>query len=259
MKSLGCVLGLLCAVVSITSSAQECRRFADMNRKLLGVAWLLLVVLSLGITAPAQDTQRFEAFGGYSFTHESGLLDSNNFSGWDSSSTVFLNRWFGVTADFSGLYGSQTTPIAYVGGQPIGKIKNTASSYTYLFGPHFTYRRSRYAPFAESLFGLHNPREGYTILESPECPPPATCIGTPAGTGGSGSYHKFAMAIGGGLDIALSHGISFRPVEVDYLLLRIPSLADENGTLVFYTANKNAFRYSTGITFRFGPHLKPPK
>jgi hypothetical protein len=262
MKSFSCLLALFYAVPPTTSSAQEFRKPANINRRLPGSGWLLLVVLSFGITSPAQDIQRFEAFGGYSFTHDSGLgwLDLNsNFSGWDSSSTVFLNRWFGVTADFSGHYGSKTEPVLYLGEQPTGKVKNTASSYTYLFGPHFTYRRSRYAPFAESLFGLHNPRERYTILESPDCPPPSNCTGLPVGSGGGGSYHKFAMAIGGGLDIALSHGISFRPFEVDYLLLRKPSEAIENGNFVFCTANNNAFRYSTGITFSFGPHLKPPK
>jgi hypothetical protein len=56
------------------------------------------------------------------------------------------------------------------------------------------------------------------------------------------------MALGGGLDIALSHGISIRPVEVDYLLLREPALVNQSGT-------KNTFRYSGGVTFRFGSHL----
>jgi hypothetical protein len=233
-----------------------------MNRKLYGYACLLLIVSTLQITSPAQDTQRFEAFGGYSFTHDSVPLDLNsNFNGWDSSSTVFLNRWLGLTADFSGKYSSQDSPILYLDQQPNGngKVKNTASSYTYLFGPHFTYRRSRYAPFVESLVGLHNPRQTSTILESAECPPPSSCTGLPAGSSESASYHKFAMAIGGGLDIALSHGVSLRPIEVDYVLLREPVVTIENGNFYYHGVNNNSFRYSTGITFRFGPLLKPPK
>jgi hypothetical protein len=219
---------------------------------LLGGGWLLLVVLSFAITSAAQDTQRFEAFGGYSFSHNSTLLDpTNNFSGWDTSSTVFLNRWFGLTADLSGNYGSQNDPVAVLQGQPYGKVKVSASSYTYLFGPHFTYRRSRYAPFAESLFGIHNPRHTYTLLE---CGPPLSCT-LPVGNSSSGSYHSFAMAMGGGLDIALSHGISLRPVEVDYLLLREPTPTVENGVFVYHGSNNNTFRYSTGITFRFGSLL----
>jgi hypothetical protein len=230
-------------------------------RKFLSVAWLLLVVLSVGSRSPAQDAQRFEVFGGYSLTQNSGLgwLDlNNNFSGWNGSSTIFLNRWFGVTADFSGHYGSRITPsFLDIGGQPLGEVKNTGSFNTFLFGPHFTYRRSRYAPFVESLFGLHKVEEGWTILQD-ECAP-TTCPGDGVGTRGHGLYHKFGMAIGGGLDIALSHGISLRPVEVDYLLLRQPRLALNNGGIVFYDGNNNSFRYSTGITFRFGPHFSPPR
>ena len=62
----------------------------------------------------------------------------------------------GVTADFSGHYGSKVTPsFLELGGQPLGLVKDTGSFTSYLFGPHFTYRRSRYAPFVETLFGLH--------------------------------------------------------------------------------------------------------
>jgi hypothetical protein len=216
----------------------------------------LLALVSLGITSPAQDTQRFEAFGGYSFTHNSTLLDpTNNFSGWDTSSTVFLNRWLGLTADFSGHYGSENVPVVFLQGQPYGKVKASASSYTYQFGPHFTYRHSRYAPFAESLFGIHNPHHTYTLVE---CGPPLDCT-LPIGNSTSSSYHGFAMAIGGGLDIALSHGISLRPIEADYLLLREPLPTVENGVFVYHGANNNTFRYSTGITFRFGNHLGPPR
>ena len=252
MKSFCCLLAPLGAVLPITSSTQESGRFAAVNRKLLGCVSLLLVALSLKIASPAQDTQRFEAFGGYSFTHNGTLLDpTNNFSGWDSSSTIFLNRWFGLTADFSGHYGSQYSPIIYLQEQPYGKVKDSASSYTYLFGPHFTYRRSRYAPFAESLFGVQNPRHTYTLVE---CGPPLECT-DPIGHSLGGSYHSFAMAIGGGLDIALSHGISLRPIEADYLLLREPEPTVENGVYVYHGATNNTFRYSTGITFRFGSHL----
>ena len=145
-----------------------------------------------------------------------------------------------------------------LGGQPLGLVKDTGSFTSYLFGPHFTYRRSRYAPFVETLFGLHKVEEGWRVLED-ECLP-TDCPEVGVGTKGHGYYnHKFGMAIGGGLDIALSHGISLRPVEVDYLLLRQPWAAIDNGGVVFYDRNNNSFRYSTGITFRFGPHFSPPK
>lgn len=217
-----------------------------MHKKLLGRSCLLLVVVTLVIASPAQDTQRFEAFGGYSFSYNTlPIYNKSIFNGWDGSSTVFVNRWFGVTADFSGTYGSQKIPLyCYPGG--CVHERESLSSYTYLFGPHLVYRHKRYAPFGETLAGLHNPHLSSTLLDACNCQ-----LDFPAHT----SYHKFAMAVGGGLDIALSHGISIRPVEVDYLLLRDPTYKFENGNLVYYGTNNNTFRYSGGINFRFGEHL----
>jgi len=215
-----------------------------MNRTLPAGCCLLLLTLILTIASPAQETQRFEAFGGYSFSsHTSFPLNYNsfNFNGWDGSSTVFVNRWLGLTADFSGSYGSQKVPVFCYPGGCVDE-KASLSSYTYLVGPHLVYRHKRWAPFVETLAGVHNPRLSTTLLQSCDCQLYATSV----------SYHKFALAVGGGLDIALSHGISIRPVEVDYMLLREPAIAVENNNLVYYGANNNTFRYTGGITFRFG-------
>ncbi len=222
-----------------------------MNKKLLGCACLLFVVMSLLLPSVAQDAQRFEAFGGYSFSSRNSFPTPNNYTlnGWNSSSTVFVNRWLGLTADFSGSYGSQKVPLACF---PDGCVyeKASLSSYTYLFGPHLVYRHRRYAPFVETLAGIHNPHLASNLLDPSGC----NCkLDFPT----TSSYHKFAMAVGGGLDIALSRGISIRPVEVDYLLLRDPALKFENDNIVYYGTNNNTFRYSGGITFRFGSHLGP--
>ncbi len=217
-----------------------------MDKKLPGGSCLLLAVLVLTVVSAAQDTQRFEAFGGYSFSSHTSFPIQNNFTfnGWNGSSTVFVNRWLGLTADFSGSYGSQKVPIfCYTGG--CLDEEASLSSYTYLFGPHLVYRHKRYAPFVETLAGVHNPHLTSTPLGS--CGP-ANCQLSDSGV----SYHKFAMAVGGGLDIALSHGISIRPVQVDYMLLREPAIRFENDNVVYYGANNNTFRYSGGITFRFG-------
>jgi hypothetical protein len=215
---------------------------------------LLFAVLTLAITAAAQDTQRVETFGGYSLSHDSSfLLGSSNFSGWDTSTTVFLNRWLGFTSDFSGHYGSGDFPFVIVAGYgPIGKYKLNVNSYTYLFGPHFTYHHSRYAPFVQTLFGLQNPHQTTTVLEG--CPP-VTCSGPPVGKTTSNSYAKFAMSVGGGLDIAVGHGISIRPVQAEYMLLREPTYALVNGVFGPVGFNNNTFRYSAGVTFHFGSHL----
>ena len=148
-----------------------------MTRKLLGSSSLLLVVLSLITLSPAQDTQRFETFGGYAFTYKNPTVTGENtdFNGWNTSTTVFLNHWLGLTADLSGAYASHKVPIFC---SPYGCLyeHGSYSSYSYLFGPHIVYRRSRYAPFVETLFGLHNPHTKITPLQPANCQPLPSCF-----------------------------------------------------------------------------------
>ena len=215
---------------------------------------LLFVVAISAIAASAQDAQRFETFGGYSLTHDASFLAATT-NGWDTSTTVFLKRWLGFTTDLSGHYGSDNAPIIVVNGDPLGNVKLNASSYTYMAGPHFTYRRSRFAPFAQTLFGVYNARETYTVLQGVTCPPPSSCGGAPAGSTGSYSYTKFSLAAGGGLDIDVGHGLAVRPFQMEYLLLREPGATIRNGNIVSVTSNYNTYRFSTGVMFRFGSHL----
>lgn len=220
---------------------------------------LLLVSVAVLASAAAQDTQRFETFGGYSLLHDNHMLPyvsggASSFNGWTSSNTVFLNRWLGVTSEFSGNYGSTIFVIPPPPGGTPGKRKYTNNSYTFLFGPHFVYHRSRYAPFAQALFGVLHELTPTTDLVPVTCPPPEVCNGTV--TGARTSDTNFAMALGGGLDVRIGHGISIRPVEAEYLLRRYSALVPNGGTqLVNYATYFNGFRFSTGITFRFGEHL----
>jgi opacity protein-like surface antigen len=156
--------------------------------------------------------------------------------------TVFVNRWLGFTSDFSGHYASGTYPIPSPSGGPV-LVRGSANSYTYLFGPHFTYRHKRYAPFAQTLFGIHNPHASFSSVNCPEC------------LFDNESYSRFAMALGGGLDVNLGHGISLRPVQAEYIMLQEPQIDFENGEITHTGFNHNTFRYSTGVTFRFGQQL----
>jgi hypothetical protein len=220
---------------------------------------LLVVTAALVAPAMAQDAQRFETFGGYSFTSGNAYVPSGtNFSGWDTSTTVFLNRWFGITSDFAGHYGAGNLQFPDPAPQGVtpGTSRDTAHAYTFLFGPHFTYRHSRYAPFVQTLFGAQHTWASSTILTEPTCTPPATCTSSPAGSSGGGSDTKFAMSAGGGLDITLGHGISIRPIQADYVLDRACcGVVVQQGVFHYFGYNNNGFRYSAGITFHFGPAL----
>jgi hypothetical protein len=221
--------------------------------------FLSLVPFILLGAASAQDTQRFETFGGYSLLHDDHMLfgQTSNFNGWDGSLTVFLNSWLGLTSDFSGHYGSAVDVIPPPPGGTPGKIKYTDNSYTFLFGPHFVHHWSRYAPFGQVLFGPIHELTPSTILVPVTCPPPQTCGGTV--TGARTSDTNFAMTVGGGLDIDIGHGLSIRPVQAEYLLRRYSATVPENGSFPTRVAYFNDFRYSGGVTFRFGPTLPAKK
>lgn len=93
--------------------------------------FVLVGVFSLPVSA--QDYPKGELFGGYQFIHVNPDINAN---GWNASITGNANRWFGVTADFSGAY------------------KNGGKFHTLMAGPVFSLRKSdKVTPFAHVLVG----------------------------------------------------------------------------------------------------------
>jgi opacity protein-like surface antigen len=105
-------------------------------RKFMIVAVSLAVLL---VPATAEDFPKAEVFAGYQFAH---LYPALNASGWNAAVTGNINRWMGVTADFSGLY------------------KSGGHIHTYMFGPVFSARSQYVTPFVHALFGGANAGEG---------------------------------------------------------------------------------------------------
>jgi hypothetical protein len=125
---------------------------------------------------------------------------SSNLNGWEISGQYKFTDWLGGVADFDGHYGS----INGIG----------TSTYTYLFGPQIS-RPSSISPFGHLLIGgAHN------------------------STGGVGNS-SFSMALGGGVDAEMIHGIHWRLIQTDYLITQ------------FAGGSQNNFRFSTGIVLRF--------
>ena len=160
---------------------------------------VLCVVLSLSLFAFGQEKSaeapKAEIFGGYQFFHaNSGVsgVSGFNLNGWNTSASGFFTRNLGVTADFSGSYG--TPSIAGVG------IKT--NFYSFLFGPTVRFpNSSRLTPFFHGLFG----------------------VGRISGSalGVSGSDSAFAWAAGGGIDANLSRNFSIRAAQFDFLQSRV--------------------------------------
>jgi opacity protein-like surface antigen len=186
-------------------------------------------LLALCLTMAAQDSNHFAAFGGYSLERiapcgglssaeypcnaETGFLaPTTSFNGWNAAFTVYGNRFFGATADFSGHYGSYGRVNDPVPGP-------SASRYSYMFGPHFAFPLRKFTPFAHILFG----RTSESVANST-----------------IGNYNQFSWAVGGGLDMRVRKHIAVRFADLDYESVHVPGNAAANG-----------LRYSGGVVFRF--------
>jgi hypothetical protein len=184
---------------------------------------LLLALMALSFSflfasvAHAQDT--VEVFGGYSYLRPSatfietipcpigttscGVISGHpNLNGWELSGAYYPYTWLGATADFSGHYGTlQGSSIHFQ---------------TYLFGPQIRLP-GPVSPFAHVLIGAAHEALGNFS------PQPTA----------------FAAAVGVGIDIEVMHFVSFRPIQLDYLVTR------------FGSATQNQPRASAGVVFRF--------
>ncbi len=138
----------------------------------------LLVILMLPSAARAQKVQ---VFGGYSYLRLDTGAGKVNLNGWEASATV-KNTWLGLTADFSGHYGS-----------PQG---TSTSVQTFLFGPQLSLPVPFVSPYVHALVG--GAREA----------------------SGNFSDTAFAAAFGGGVDAHIAPLLSYRLFQVDYLATR---------------------------------------
>ncbi len=150
---------------------------------------VLIVFLGLlSLPLMAQDEPKVEVFGGYQYQYLGGDFGGLNTNGWDASLTGYLNKYFGVTGDFSGSYNKS------------GHI------YTYAGGPVLAYREGKVNPFAHVLFG------GYDL-----CP-----------CGGKASQNGFTMLFGGGVDYQATRNISIRLADFDWVYYDVKSHTEDS-------------------------------
>ena len=99
-------------------------------QRFMVVAVSILVLVSHAMAQ--HEYPKAEVFAGYQFSHND---PSVNLNGWNAAVTGNVNRWFGVTADFSGSY------------------KNGGHIYSYMFGPTLAAHSQHLTPFVHALFG----------------------------------------------------------------------------------------------------------
>lgn len=178
--------------------------------------YLLPALLVLLMPAFAQQPDRVELFGGYSYTRYS-VYDLNSsswnrfgYNGWEAAANAKLTSIFAAEVDFSG--GSAS---------PYGQ---SSTLHTYMFGPRISANVRRATVYGHVLFG------GLTF--------------NIAGL----SSTSFAADFGTGADLWLTHHFGARLIQADYI--ESDNIAAARGVSSTYSRNQG--RISTGLVFRFG-------
>ena len=175
-----------------------------MSRKPL---YLLCLVCLMFVPAKAQDAPKVEVFGGYSWA-------GGNFDGWNGSVTGNVTKGLGITADFSGQYGSED----------VGPLVVDQDAHSFLFGPRYAFRGKRFTPFIYGLVGATRFHQSAII----------------AGQRLHESDTGFSSAVGGGLDIKVNERVAVRAFQIDYFR---PN---------FFNESHNRGRLAFGVVLNFG-------
>ena len=185
-------------------------------------------------------TPKVELFLGYSrfgvgFNSSTGTIGNRmvGLNGGSASLAFNFNRFVALVADIGGYDDSQLQLSGTGANQPI-TVNSSGTAFTYLFGPRFTIgKQRRVSIFAQVLAGgVHASAVTVTNCTS-------ACIPLPA-------QNALAITGGGGVDIRLSHHISLRPIQAEYMLTRFAAVPSGS------SASQNDLRLSSGLVFRFG-------
>ena len=196
------------------------------------VMFVFSLMLACSFTAKAQgDYSKVDVFGGYSYVRLNLPGAGFNANGGSGQITYNFNSMIGLTGDFGGYH---------VGA---GDFNGSGTVFSYLFGPKFTYRAGKWSPFVQTLFG--GAWLGAGISES--CPDSRIRPQGGVSCGSNTSLNSFAMALGGGADYKFSDHVSFRLVDVDYLMTRF-NVGSVTGATNHTQSN---IRFSTGVVFNF--------
>jgi hypothetical protein len=216
---------------------------------------VIATFLCFAFVAGATDIPKYETFLGYTyvranqFNQNTGLgqtIGGFDMNGGSGQFIYNFGKWFSGVAD-----------IGAVTKQNVGVINANNTTAFYMFGPRVSYRNhSRFTPYAQIVFGgatravsrQLDVLTGSNIPVFPVVTPQSLFPGanTEVTAQVSATQTAFAMAVGGGLDWRLGKHFSFRPVSVDYVLTRFPSLSQGGNQ------NQNSIRASPGIIFTFG-------
>ena len=208
--------------------------------------WLCVIFIAIGAapTLAQSDYQKFEVFGGYTYSRVNSSTKAQNvvisgegslnitdicssaftedigpnfqhqfycrrrgFNGFDGSAVYNFSRYFGIKTDVTGSYKSDR--IVDTGGGVTTTVTTHEHLYNFLGGVQIKNNGvdARVKPFAHALAGAA--RYSATIDQVVQ---PFTAFNA----GLRDNFTSFAMKLGGGLDLRAGRRIDIRVVEVDY-------------------------------------------
>ena len=216
-----------------------------------------VLVLLFAVVASAQnEVPRYEAYLGFQYVRANQFNQNTGLG-----TTIGGFDMYGGSGQF--IYNFNKRISGVIDGGAVNKpnvavldahLQNT-TAFVYA-GPRIYYRRHGLSPFAEVLFGgafrrVSTEVTALTSIDTPNIPVvnplnlfpgPLTVVDARL----TAAENAFSMKVGGGVDYRLSKHFSLRPMEVDYVLTRFPSLS--TGT----HENQNSIAASAGIIFTFG-------
>jgi outer membrane protein OmpA-like peptidoglycan-associated protein/opacity protein-like surface antigen len=160
-------------------------------------------------------------------------------SGASTSLAINVNSYLGLVFDVGGYRATRFGPNA----PPVGGVVPASGNlYTIMVGPRFSWRRKRWTPFVQALFG-EAVASGVKLTG---------CSGV--GCDPLPRESSYAFNVGGGLDFNLTHHFALRLFQAEYALTHFR----DTGSATGQTAFQNDARLSTGIVFRFGGGRQSP-
>jgi opacity protein-like surface antigen len=182
------------------------------------------LLLALSGTVPLAMAQeqpsKVDLYGGYYYARFNvnadvpGIAPSATYNGNGGGGQLQYNanRWLGVVGDLGGFYATSSGNGSFAGGV-----------FTYLLGPRVNFRREKFTPFVQTLFGGVRTTDG--IAQS------------------TGAENNFAMTAGGGIDFKVSRHVSVRPIQAEYFMTKIPDGLNNR---------QNNLRIGAGVVLRLG-------
>ncbi len=191
------------------------------------------LLCSVGTLTAAQDQRapKWELYGGYSAFYAgcdiNGLLPGgvapvSSCLKWDprgagASVTYDFNRWFGLTVDSSGQWGSGNTGVA-------ARI-DQVEFFNLSAGPKITFRKHHFSPFLEALVGEH--RLASEVF---------------------GNDYAVGFMAGGGLDLNLSRHFALRLIRADFVF----SNHQYGPSSIVPATDVRGARLQSGLVFMWG-------